>query len=452
MKKAILFCLLLGLTYWACNEDVSTIGTGMIPDQDKIGVYTDTVYLEASTIKLDSIYAKSINGLLGEFYDPVYGNLRSSFICQFYAPQTNLFPDTVINNKIDSISLNIYYYVFLGDSLTPMEASVYPVVKPLDKHYYTNVDPAKYCDMSQLYGKKTYTARDSFFYANSFYERYISIKLPLELGQKFFNEWKKPAPNAYSSLEAFTAFFPGVYIANTFGSGRISYVDFTEIGIYYNTLETGKDVSGNDSTYTVSDSTMFNVTKEIIQLNSYKNTHDAQLLVPNDERTYIKTPAGVFTKVTIPIPEIIKKIGNKKFNNAKLSLMVYGKEDTKYPLPFPGNGASSETVANKMLLIKQDSVIPFFENQQVADFRTSFTTTLSNYVYDFGNISGVIQDAINNEATKDKNLELLVIPVQTTTSSGMDYTTSHYLAPSGVTLKKGKEYLKLAITATDAQK
>jgi len=448
--KVILFSFLSGLLFWACEDTVSDVGMGILPDEDKIGVFTDTIYFDATTIKLDSIYANTIYGMLGEFYDPTYGSLKSSYMCQFYAPDSNVFPDSVIDNKIDSIVLRICYHSYWGDSLAPMEVSVYPITKALDEKYYTNNSPVDYCDMKTIWGRQGYTARnlnisDSLNIASQ-YVKNLYVRLPDSLGEKFFNEWKKPAPNAFSSSDAFAKFFPGVYVAPSFGSGNILYIggmyvnEGTFVDVHFNYLVKGKDVDGNDSIYVNAGATTFTVTKEIIQLNHYQSSHDEKLLQPNDEKTYTKTPAGIFTKLTIPIPEIIKKMGTKKFTNAKLSLSVFERDEWEYSIGFP----------SRLLLINPDSVTTFFENKRVADNRTTYTSTYGAslpYTYNFGNVSAVIQNAIAN--SPDKNLELLVIPVTTRTSGTTDYSTSHYLYPSGVTFKKGREHMKLAIVATD---
>ncbi len=448
--KVIILSFLSGLLLWACEDSISDVGMGILPDEDKIGIYTDTIYLNASTIKLDSIYANTVFGMLGEFYDPIYGNLKSSYLCQFYAPQSNVFPDSVINNKIDSVVLRIRYASYMGDSLAPMEASVYPVTKALNEHYYTNISPSDYCDMNTVWGRQGYTARnlnvsDSANAANS-YIKNLYIRLPDSLGTKFYKEWRKPAPNAFSSSSAFVKFFPGVYVTPTYGTGSILYVggiytnEGTYIDVHFSYFGKTTGSNGADSTFINEGVTSFNVTKEIIQLNSYKSSLDGGLLNPSEDKSYVKTPAGIFTKITVPIPDIIKKMGARKFTNAKLALSVFGKSEWEYAIGYP----------SKVLLINSDSITTFFENKQVADNKTTYTSVFGQsfpYVYDFGNISAVIQDAITKKP--DKNLELLVVPVSTQSSGSTDYTTSHYLYPSGITFKKDKEHLKLSIVATD---
>ena len=453
--KLILFSLFLGFIYWSCEQDMSSVGMGMLPDEDQSNIYVDTIYFEASTIKLDSIYAKTMYGLLGEFYDPSYGNFKAGYACQFYA-DSQTFREMAVDDRIDSIILGIQYSSFTGDSLTPMEVSVFPIIRPLEKNYYSNMNLEDYCDLSTPLGRQAFTVRnlnvsDSL---NSDIKS-IEVRLPRELGQKLYDEWKKATPNAFGSLDAFTEFFPGIYITTTYGTGSIINAELTCIDVIYCAERTTQDVNGEDSTYIAEGAySSFYATKEIIQTNAYSSSLDAQLLAPNPEKVYIKTPGNIFTKITVPIPDIVEQMKGRKFTNAKFSLTALAQEEWDYSLPFPGNGGTQKSSARikKMLLINADSVTTFFENQLVADNRTAYSTTMGfDYIYNFNNIANVIQDAMDK--APDRNLELLVIPIVTSTytsqNTTVDYSSSHFLEPSAVSLKKSREYMKLEITATD---
>jgi hypothetical protein len=403
-----------------------------------------------------------MNGLLGEFFDPSYGTIKAGYVCQFYPSYGFYNIDSIVDNKIDSIFLNIYY-TFQGDSLAPMELSVYPVIVPLDKDYYTNRDPSALCNMRQPLVRYGYTARNmnisDTLMVQSNYDHFLSIHMPVEFGQSFLEEARKPQPNAYSSIQKFTEFFPGTYLTTTFGTGSLLNVSSTEMRIYYRTNHIIAASDGSDSAVVRNRTAIFPVTKEVIQLNNIKSTN-ASLLQPNDEKVYLKSPAGVFTELVIPIRDIITGIGKKKFNSVKLSLEAYPRDEWEYALDFPGLGplASSTSYKSQLLLIEPDSVKNFFEQQKVSDNITSFTTTFnaSTYTYNFSNIANVVQNAIDK--APDKDLKLWLIPVMTTYSyqqdysgSGydIDYSTSHYLWPSGVTLKKGGDNLKVRVIASD---
>jgi len=471
--RGIVFCLFLGIIYTACNDTIGRVGLSTQPDEDKVSVFDTTVIIDAKTIVVDSLYAKTPNGFLGEFYDPAYGSVKSSYICQYYPSVGFPYLDSIVDNKIDSVRLNIAYSAYIGDTLAPMEVTIYPIVKPLDKNYYTNANPEDYCDMDHPLAKYGYTARnmnisDSLLQdwrTNYGYYSYISIPLPVKLGQDYLDKIMK---NELPTVDDFINFFPGTYITTTYGTGCMLPVDMTQVFIYYTRkTSTLVDSNGNaDSTGYVVSSAALTVTKEIIQLNKFENKNPAFLTASDTAKTYLKSPAGVFTELTIPIKEIVKGIGKKKFSSVTLSLKAYPQNDWNYSLQFPGMASSmvpastDNTTGNsaKLLLIQPDSVANFFEMKKVADNQTTFTTQFntSTYTYNFNNIANLVQNAIDK--APDQDLKVWVIPVMTTwvsqtdaygqTSYG-DYMTSHYLYPSGVTLMKGGDNMKVRVIATD---
>jgi hypothetical protein len=451
-KKNLFFLLFPCLFFWACDDTVDSIGMGIQPPEDKIKIFDTVITIDsASTVNADSIYTKTINGLLGNFYDPVYGDIKAGYICQNY-PSSG-FADSVVNNKIDSVRLKIYYTSFFGDSLAPMEVSVYQVTKkPLDDTYYTNVDPGDYCDTKKAWGQKAYTARDlnvsdSVYNSTSYYKN-ISVSLPTEWGQKLYEEYVQKG-RTFGSLEDFVQNFKGTYIESSFGVGNLIQVDISEIQIFYREC-----YKKDDKDTIVTNAAALTVTKEVMQLNIFENNHSAGLLKPDPDKMYLKAPAGVFSRIVVPIPEIVKSIGKRKFSSVSLNIGAYAQETRDFTLPLPGTGVSSSSKA-KLLLIEPDSVKAFFENQKVADFQTAYTTTYSSttQAYAFDNIANLVQKAITN--APDKNLELLLIPVQveyyTNYTSDLDYSTAHYLYPSAVTLKKGGDNLQLKIIASDLE-
>ena len=66
-----------------CNDDLTLVGSTIQPQGDRNTVYTDTFRMTASTVKRDSLYAKTTKSLLGDIYDPLYGHLKSDYLCQF---------------------------------------------------------------------------------------------------------------------------------------------------------------------------------------------------------------------------------------------------------------------------------------------------------------------------------------------------------------------------------
>jgi hypothetical protein len=202
----------------ACNDQMGVVGPTIQSEDDKLTVYSDTFELKASTVLLDSIYAKSAYGLLGEFYDPMFGNLKSDYICQFYSAEGFRFAHTPIDGEIDSVDLNIYYDRggWIGDSLSPMQMKVFPIIKQLERNFYTNTDPEEYADMQNPVGQQAYTPRnlhisDSIWNLsssdNNYYYPRIKVSLPKSLGQKFYDE-TITHPTTIDTKQSFNKFFP----------------------------------------------------------------------------------------------------------------------------------------------------------------------------------------------------------------------------------------------------
>jgi hypothetical protein len=440
----------------ACNDDINQVGNSILPDEDGITTFADTFEIKASTVKYDSLYAKTNSGFLGELYDPLYGRLKSDYISQFYCKEGFRFSYTPDNGQIDSVVLALYYDQWKGDPSIPMQISVYPVVRQLTKNFYTNVDPTVYCDMQNPLASQAYSARggtvvDSSSTDNSYLWSH-TFPLPVEWGQKIYDE-TTGNPSSFEDQEAFNRFFPGFYITTDYGSGNILFVNSTQIRIYYHyTLQSS---AGEDSIVNMGE--VFNVSKDVIQLNRFQNANTEQLLEDNDDYTYLKTPAGIFTRLVIPSVEIGKIIENRIVNYVSMNLKYMPEEDWLYALTPPPY----------LLLIPEDSIGTFFENRNIENNITSYLSTYSassssstgydeaGRVYPFPSLSNLL--AYHIIRNPDEDLRLLVIPVSRATgvsggyySSSYTYTTmlSHYLAPSGLKIRKDGDNMKAVIISS----
>lgn len=454
--KPLLIGLGLGITILSgCSDDLNLVGSTIQPGGDKMPVYVDTFQMQATTLLMDSVYARTTSGLLGEFYDPLYGNVKSDYICQFYCPSDFKFQKEPINGQIDSVDFKIIYYSgsWVGDSLTPMRAQIYQVDKQLERDFYTNFDPAEYCDLQNSLGMQTYTAHDNSIpdsvrnavdsSGSPTYVPTVTIRMPREFGQKFYDETINN-PGTFSSQENFNKFFPGLYVTNTYGSGNILQISYSSISIYYKYNLKGSQ--NQDSTAYASET--FNVTKEVLQLNRFKNTDLTPLLQPDDSIAYLKTPAGVYTQLTIPAKDIAERIDDRIINNIPLTIKALPQENWQWALTAPAN----------LLLLPKDSLATFFVNNKIEDSKTAFRAeySSSNRSYNFDNISNLMQEHIKNNPEKD--MVLLLVPVDRVVGQSQNYygqTTyytaalNNYLLPSGVKLLKTQDAMKIVVTTTD---
>jgi hypothetical protein len=463
------------LAYLAsCDDAIDRVGMGIQPGDDKIVTFGDSLSITGATIKDPVLYAKTMNGLLGNFHDPTYGELKAGYICQFYPAQGFGPQDRIdsIGAKIDSIQLKILYTRYVGDSLAPMEVSVYPVRKstPLTENYYTPLDPADYCDLSAPIAKKVYTARDlnisdslnAINVASGSYN-IVSVSLPIELGQSLYDEYKACLNDdsrlTFKTSEALAKFFPGLYLKTTLGSGCLLEVEKTDVFIYTSWTRQVEDTTqvNNLRTDTLIGLAVLDATKEIIQLNEYASSHDEQLWqTPSDDKMYLKTPAGIFSQVSIPMSELKQK--GRKYSSVRLRIEAEAPVEWPYTWAFPGAANSALFMSqSKLLLIEPDSIRTFFEEQKSADNKTTYFTTFDpvTYTYTFSNIANLVQYAIDNNIDP---LILRLVPVEVAyytyqsssyTTIAADYAASHYLLPSAVTLRKNN--LKIHLLSADLQ-
>lgn len=81
------------------------------------------------------------------------------------------------------------------------------------------------------------------------------------------------------------------------GTGSIVVDAIPYMFIYFQYENKLTAVDGSDSIVVKTGNVIFRSTKEVIQLNRIQNSDLDQLLEPNDEVTYIKSPSGVNTKL-----------------------------------------------------------------------------------------------------------------------------------------------------------
>ena len=310
--------------------------------------------------------------------------------------------------------------------------------------------------MQKSLGMQTYTARDlsvsdSLWNATTTngsqtvysYDPNITIRMPKELGQRFYDATIK-TPEVFNDQNTFNQFFPGIYVTNTYGTGNILNIESTQMNIYYK--YTVKGSADQDSLVQTRET--FSATSEVIQLNRFKNTDISHLLEPNDSIAYLKSPAGVYTQLTIPAQDIAPIIQGRIVSNVDFSLKALPQEDWKFAFKAPDN----------VLILPKDSMDTFFKNNNVENNITSYRGeyVASTRTYSFGNIAKLLKTHIEN--SPDEDLVINVIPVQRRVGTTynyynqpQDYTVAieNYLKPSGVKLRIDKDAMEMRIVTIE---
>ncbi len=142
--------LLIGLlTISSCHEDISTIGSEIIGDEEPHGILDDSHTIIAYSKKINSVQTNRLESYrLGFYNDPVFGTSTSNFVSQVVLPANNpIFGD---NARVDSVFVYIPFYsteipvdttvTYKLDSIygnTPINISVYE-----SGYYLRDFDPS----------------------------------------------------------------------------------------------------------------------------------------------------------------------------------------------------------------------------------------------------------------------------------------------------------------------
>ena len=451
----VLIIAALAVIVIACNDMLDDIGLTQQPVRDRVSVGVDTLELSVRTVAVDSIFARTRRPVLGEYIDPIFGSIKSEFIGGFFLHNGAGFTSGAI---IDSVRVVLSYTTFMGDSLAPMRLSVFPALKSLrNLENMTNIDlEAKgYIDTSIApLGERTFTGRNNIsrletiqigWAVESIRVYEIPVVLPTQIGEDFLAEYLRPNRGMMANNDLFNEFlFHGLYFTTTFGNSTLISVNSTSLFVHYHYLDEGGSSTQQDTIRT--NALRLNITPEVMQVNTVQ-TNSAHLLEPNDEFTFIKSPAGVKTEVVFPISEVHDKLQRQALNLADFT--VFAMPDAMDHIAVRLNPPQH------LLLINRDSLDGFFERRMMPDNRTSFLSDrfdTQTFSYRFSNISAMINHYIQ-EIDGAFDLTYYLIPVETTTvtTGGAPMLTAihNQMWPTAVMLDRRPGSMRLSLVYSD---
>ena len=328
-----------------------------------------------------------------------------------------------------------------------MKLTAYELQSPMkeDVNYYSNYNPqieglirAGGIETSQVYSIKNMKVSEDERSDKDFIE-YISIKLNDPYTDKDGNTYNNFGTYILRTYHQHPEYFknsynfvhnviPGFYIKNTGGLGSMAYINSSQLRINFK-------YDYNDSTY--NGAFYFGGTEEVLQKTTISNDKETITKLVNDNScTYIKTPAGVFTQVTLPIDDVVSGHENDTINRAKVVLRrINNTEQSEYTLDLP----------QTLLMIPSDSIYSFFENGNIANYKQSFLATYSGSnsstaeanTYTFNNIASLVSFMADNKRNGMKNdpnwlsqhpnwNKVVLIPVTATYNSSNElYKVTH---------------------------
>ena len=423
----VAIALALGIS--SCGDENSLIGSSIV-DTD-LEIVVDSSFqkmITAESIPNDSVVGRTITQLIGRISIPGYGKLETDFLTQFMSASTF---DTVGVDRLDSLVLYLSYNTesFTGDSLAPMQLSVYPLEKQLKSPVYSSIDPADYYNaQSAPIALKSYNASflglpDSLVKLGY---KTIRVKLPDAMAEQFFEKYKTD-PLIFSSPSRFTQYFPGFYVKTSYGSGCVVNVQNSVMNLHYTKTTV---INDKDSTY-ASTQTLMAVTPEIATGNHIKLEIDPAIESGIAAgRVYLVAPAGLNVLLHFPTREIVRSFEESVGAGGSTIQGLINSLILEVPLKELPKSSYKLEPPQFLLFVRKSELQSFFEKKELADNVRSFYAEYNSDTrkYSFTGLRTFLNDVIEKKRQgteiTDADEEIVLVPVSVyseTVSSGSSY-------------------------------
>ncbi len=448
--------VIAALTFAACDDTTEGIGGSITNKIDNINISNSAFNVTTKSIVADSVLSRNNTGLIGKMKDPETGNyVKGDYMTQLsvlptFSVDTLDYIKQANNGKLeaDSCYLLISYNASYGDTIAPMKVTAYEMTEPMreDQEYYSNYDAFNngWVSESNQHWSSNYNLSNTSdvknfkIYLNKEYKK--DGKTYKNYGSYILQTYAEHPEYFKTNFKFLHNVCPGFYIKNVGGTGNMAKIWNTELIFYWTRKKTIKKKDGvTDSIAKGIGYNRFDGTEEVLQLNKIENdTENLEQLARQENCTYLKSPAGIFTEVTLPIEDIMKGHEKDTLNTATISFPRLNNVDEDNPYNF----ATPSTI----LMVQKDSLQTFFEKSKLADSRTSYTTSYSSTgtyknAYTFQNIANLVSAMYKNKG-KSKNWDKVVlVPVSIITVT-QGYTTvitkiNHDMALASTRLKRG---------------
>lgn len=428
--------VIAALTFAACDDTTEGIGGSITNKIDNINISDSAFNVTTKSIVAGAVLSRNNTGLIGKMKDPETGN----YVKGDYMTQLSVLPtfsvDTLdyikqANNgsiEADSCYLLVSYNASYGDTIAPMKVTAYEMTKPMseDQEYYSDYDAFKaeagcVSENNQHWSSNynlsnTSDVKNFKIYLNKEYKK--DGKTYKNYGSYIMQTYAEHPEYFKTNYKFLHNVCPGFYIKNVGGTGNMAKIWNTELIFYWTRHKT----INKDSTAVSIGYNRFDGTEEVLQLNKIENdTENLKKLASKDQEkcTYLKSPAGIFTEVTLPIEDIMKGHEKDTLNTATISFPRLNNENEDNPYNF----ATPSTI----LMVQKDSLQSFFEKSKLADSRTSYTASYSSTgtyknAYTFQNIANLVSAMYKNKGKGENWNKVVLVPVNVITTT-QGYTT-----------------------------
>ena len=431
--------VIAALTFAACDDTTEEIGGSITNKIDNINISDSAFNVTTKSIVAGAVLSRNNTGLIGNMKDPETGN----YVKGDYMTQLSVLPTFSVDTldyikqankgsiEADSCYLLVSYNASYGDTIAPMKVTAYEMTKPMaeDQEYYSDYNAFDHGWVSENnphwssnYNlSNTSDVKNFKIYLNKKYEK--DGKTYKNYGSYIMQTYAEHPEYFKTNYKFLHNVCPGFFIKNVGGTGNMAKIWNTELIFYWTRHKTIKAKDGvTDSTAVSIGYNRFDGTEEVLQLNKIENnTENLEKLASQDQKkcTYLKSPAGIFTEVTLPIEDIMKGHEKDTLNTASISFPRLNNDNEDNPYNF----ATPSTI----LMVQKDSLQSFFEKSKLADNRTSYTASYSSTgtyknAYTFQNIANLVSAMYKNKGKGENWNKVVLVPVNVITTT-QGYTT-----------------------------
>ena len=431
--------VIAALTFAACDDTTEGIGGSITNKIDNINISDSAFNVTTKSIVAGAVLSRNNTGLIGKMKDPETGN----YVKGDYMTQLSVLPTFSVDTldyikqankgsiEADSCYLLVSYNASYGDTIAPMKVTAYEMTKPMaeDQEYYSDYDAFKngWVSENNPHWSSNYNLSNTSdvknfkIYLNKEYKK--DGRTYKNYGSYILQTYAEHPEYFKTNYKFLHNVCPGFYIKNVGGTGNMAKIWNTELIFYWTRHKTIKAKDGvTDSTAVGIGYNRFDGTEEVLQFNKIENdTENLKKLASQDQKkcTYLKSPAGIFTEVTLPIEDIMKGHEKDTLNTASISFPRLNNDNEDAPYNF----ATPSTI----LMVQKDSLQSFFEKSKLADNRTSYTASYSSTgtyknAYTFQNIANLVSAMYKNKGKGENWNKVVLVPVNVITTT-QGYTT-----------------------------
>ncbi|MDE6073448.1 MAG: DUF4270 domain-containing protein, partial [Muribaculaceae bacterium] len=296
---------------------------------------------------------------------------------------------------------------------------IYPLTKELPSPIYSDFDPEGYYDPNQMLQSQIYKCNDLADTDTTYVvgNKYIMMGLPKTLAQQLFSLYKEN-PSNYATPENFTKVFPGFYVTNSYGSGRVVRIAQTVMRLHYHknfVNDNGNDTTVNYIGY------YYAVQPEVISNNIIRyNMSESLKQKLAGGQNIVVAPAGRDIEIEFPAREIINSYKTQSGNMSVVNTLTFSipveEIENSYDMAPP----------SAMLMILSKDKDKFFIDNQMTDDVTSFLATYNSTTktYDFTGMRAYMMDLLSKSEITAEDYTFTLTPV--TLETTLNTTSSYY--------------------------